>query len=646
MQTKNIGFLAGLLLVAGCSGKEGGVAPGARGNAWLAKAIEEPEFRQACEESPGCLEGLDPDPGPYETIWRVQVVHDGAGTVTIGDIDSVDVLRDDGIPLGKASGDFLLVGVDEAGEAVDGQLIRFPRTLRVEFENGSPAEVGLAGLRVDTVGYLRADRAIRTIEIRDEAEAVVASRSTQDILASRQPPGVSLFGFASPAYALMAPTGLPSHCSHVRVLQGEVDREHAGPILFGALERLAEEGAIGEVRLVPPSGPHLAQVVAALNRMTPLLCSGISRIAFADFPEMSDYAAGAVLFAGEGETIMINTASYTNAELADLPRGVSDRANRMKPIEKRRLQLQVTLTHEAGHAVEALLNSMGSYNTVYGGDWGIDARSKAKAALDNARLHRGFGLEWRRLHDSFVDAGWAKDYAVEGLIGANPIFDPAQEYGIPEDISGPRNLRLPDNQVVDGGFMTSYGSNVWWDDIAEFISEIYLAPVLRSKSLPTEDLACLQMQALGEPQHPVATRRRLHESHVSPGCWASSTRRRQGVHRHHDRTANYGPGLPPLRRGSVRADLQEESRRTHLHFDDPPQQGLRVDSRRDRKVRRPEPRRDSEAQHRPRRAGQGHQEHLMATRCLQAQPVQRQQLRTSGQRCHGRQLRRPLTAGC
>lgn len=458
-----------VFLLAACGGDTGEPAtqPGATGpNAWLVELQQRPEYRNACEETPGCLEAMQPVSGPQEPIWRVQVVREASGEVTIGRIDSVLVPEDKGIPPGKATGDYLLVGVDSGGNPVDGQLIQFPRTLRLEFEDRTnrPQEIDLSDKRVDTVGYVRGRLEIQRIEIRDEENAVIASAVPPAPIQANAALQEPRFSFISQAHAATPPTGLPPDCAHIQILQGEPDREYAGTLAFN--EHVAE--------LKIPGPFQLAAVTAALGRMKPMLCGAIGRIAFAHVAPMENRAVGAVLQAGEGDIVMINDASYPEFELENK----SD-PQQQRSAKWRRLILQTTVLHETGHAIEALLNASGSNPMLYGGDWEVPTRTRAVTALKNARLLKGFGKEWQRIHESFVSLGWARPYFIGGFL-----------------------LPMSDDKVVSGGFMTSYGSNIWWDDISEYLSEVYMGPVLRNEGFNSLDLTCQAMQAWNQPNVP------------------------------------------------------------------------------------------------------------------------------------------------
>lgn len=447
------------MLLAACSGEEAAgpdAAAAAGTEAWLVELQQQPEYVEACEQTPGCADAESTDTAEQVFIWRIQVIRDANGDVSFGRVDSLSVAADIGLPPGRATGDYLLVGVSSDGKPVDGQLIQFPRERRLEFSDQPPVTESLEGQQVDTVAYVRADPAIVRLEVQDKDGRAVATREPPAVSSTGSPGKISPWALIPEAHALTSLTrGVPPHCSHIWILKGEIDRPFAGTLAFD------EEIATLEV----PGPYHMAAVKAALNRMTPLLCGAIGRIAFARMELMEQYAAGAVLQAGEGDIIMINTATYPESELAGSTWS--------------QLQMQTTLTHESGHSVEALLNAEGADPNLYGGDWEVPQRARARQALDNTRLHKGFGEEWRRVHNSFVDAGWARAHSISGMA-----------------------VPLPDDKVVSGGFMTSYGSNIWWDDISEFISEIYMGPVFRAQGLKSYDLACKAMQSWGDQSIP------------------------------------------------------------------------------------------------------------------------------------------------
>lgn len=481
-------------LVASACGRDETPAAADRekeGGSWLAEAMRDPVFRQACEELEYCAEPLYPAPGPREKIWRVRVVREASGAVRIADVDVAQVPAGEGVPVGPLGGDYLLVGLDGDGDPVDGQLLRFPESLRIELTGvgALQRQVELEGRTVDAIAYLRALPSIETLAVRDESGAVVASAAVPATLSSAaaRAPDVP-WGFAAPALAQSSsPPPLPPFCSHVIVLQGEADRALADNLAWDVLpqvvKELAAEHAGDAVRdladmevsdfqptLVIPGKRQLAVLRAALGRMTPLLCQSVGRIAFASFPAMRRYASGAVFQAGGGDIMMVNVDSGYDEES-------------LKASAAIRIRLQKTILHEAGHCAEALLNAQGGSPGVYAGEWKPPARALASETIERVRLRGGFGVEWRRVHDSFLELGWAAPYEESSLVtGATWQLSPVE--------------------VTNRGFMSNYGANIWWDDIAEFVAQPYIAGELASAGEARHDHGCLQMQAHGERNVP------------------------------------------------------------------------------------------------------------------------------------------------
>lgn len=167
----------------------------------------------------------------------------------------------------------------------------------------------------------------------------------------------------------------------------------------------------------------------------------------------------------------------------------------------RRLSLQRTVTHEAAHAAETLLTAEGSEPGNYIGSWGFPARTLANKTIDRVRLEVGLPAEWQRLHTSFVAQDWAAEH------GSFPKQDDAPRNGSKKDI-------------VEGGFMSQYGSSNWAEDIATFVGHTYLlrtvAEAYQAHGVSDdlrEDLGCLEMRRYGQKNLPsgfVAVYAKLH----------------------------------------------------------------------------------------------------------------------------------------
>jgi hypothetical protein len=459
-------LMLAILLASGCSSetKQGDTG-------WFTEAADRKAYEEACAEVTGCEEPRFAAPGRAESIWRVVVARSGSGEIRIGRIESIEVPEGDGVPVGQTSGTHALIGLDAAGKAVDGQPIHFPETMRIEYAEASrPVDrIDLSDRDVDVIAYVRALPSIERLVIQDESGAEVASAPAEALVAAHMAVSpIRSAGLPAPTLAERRRPwqGLPPYCSHVILLQGEADRRLAANITFH-----------DQVELIKPGPWQIATAQGALARMTPLLCQSIARIAFGRVPS-EPTKEGAVNSAGAGDMMLINVSAkgYSESELKEL------RSNR--------LFMQRTITHEAGHTAETLLTSEGARAGNYGGAWGLPPRTLVGKTIGRVRLEKGLKDEWLRMHESFVDQGWAASY-------------PSGKGGVKE-----RDNWSP-KQVAHGGFMSQYGSKAWWDDIAEFVAHSYVAPELtagiRGAGRPEDlrqDFACREMQSHDEKNVP------------------------------------------------------------------------------------------------------------------------------------------------
>lgn len=448
-----------LLLASGCGGSDTGTGAAV--------------FERACAEVPGCAEPRVEGSGAVETIFRVVVVRAASGEVRIGRVEPVAVLEGDGVPVGPLAGSHMLVGLDAAGDPVDGQVIAFPRVLRAEAADGwsRPVEIDLGDRDVDTIGYVRARPGIEELAVLDESGAVVArapaprGAGTGADAGKRpgNPPRVLAAALVPSALAALQPAGslpaLPEHCSHVRILEGEADRDLARGVAYEA-----------DVELLEPGPNQRAVIHGALGLMTPLLCQGVSRIAVGDVPD-DPGVGGVVSQLGAGDLMLLNVAAgYSEAELSGSAR--------------QRLGMMHTVIHEAAHAAEALLNASGSRPRDFAGDWDPPSRTLASKTIERVRLGKSLFEEWQRMHGAFVDQGWAAPYA---------------ESGEAREAARARSAA----ETAEAGFMSRYGGSYYAEDIAEAVVWSYLGEPYREAGIPegvrqTEDFACQRMRAQGE----------------------------------------------------------------------------------------------------------------------------------------------------
>lgn len=463
-----------VVLFGGCSkepsGETGQIGQTSTGNR-LAQAMATPEFVKACEQTPGCAETLNVEQSASESLWRVHIIRSSSGDIRIGQVDFVDVVAGDGVPVGPVYGEFALVGLDRDGSIIDGQVIHFPDSLRLESIEPAGFEIiDLAGDEVDTLAYLRTSSSIVSLAVQDREGAVMDSAGVPVRDSSARHDGISWVLGISQAWALTRPfQGLPPQCSHIIVLQGEEDRQLAVGSQWETTARLGWPGPY-----------QLAATQAALARLTPLLCQSIGRIAFAYVPDIGNILAAVSSF-GTGDLLMINISTLLSEE--ELETKLS-----------RRLMLQATIAHEAGHAAETLLTVESSGNDQllqnnYSGSWGFPARTLANKTIENVRLEVGMEAEWRRMQASFINVDWAKDYnQFPSERGDPPAWNPSE--------------------IVRAGFISQYASTNWAEDIADTVAHAYYSRIVGEAYEQNgvghlrEDFGCIEMNAYKEKNLP------------------------------------------------------------------------------------------------------------------------------------------------
>lgn len=437
-------------------------------------------FERACAEVPGCAEPAAE--ASQETIFRVQVIRGASGEIEIGEIEPVDVLEGDGVPVGRLAGSHVVVGLDADGEPVDGQVIAFPEVLRavpVDDWDGV-TEIDLGDRDVDAFGYVRALEGIDELAVRDVSGAVVArapvpSGGTADAgrpgPAGRRPISLAT-GLLPAALVALQPGGgspppLPAHCSHARIVEGEAERHLARNVSYA-----------DEVEILAPGPTQRAVIHGALGLMTPLLCHGVARIVVGDVPSQPGLG-GQVKQLASGDLLLINVAAgYTEAELA--------------ASAERRLRMMQTVIHETAHGAEALLNASGSPRQDFTGEWTPPSRPLAEETIENVRLEKGLIDEWQLVHRSFERQEWARAYAQNSGPEGSPERKAAVQAA--RDRSGV--------EAVKGGFMSRYAAKNYAEDIADTVVWTYLGDRYRAAGIPsgrgqTEDYACQRMRAHG-----------------------------------------------------------------------------------------------------------------------------------------------------
>lgn len=435
-------MLASLILASGCGGSSGG-------------GVTPPQnFDEACALVPDCAQPRYSDAEAKQGIYRVMVERDASGSIRIVSVDQAEVFAGDGVPLSNVGASHLLVGMDANGDQVDAQGLRFASALGLEsLDDFKRVEIDLSDQSVNTVAYLEANEAIETLGVVDvDGNLLTVENLPQQARRKR-------------AHTLKSDAQPAGHCAHVRILEGEADRFHAQNMAF-----------YDDTVLLTPTPTQRAVIVAALNRMTPLMCHAVSRIAVGTVKNRGELN-GAVAQIGGGDFMLINAGNLHYTE------------NNLASFESVRVAMMRTILHEAGHALEALLNANSANPGDYGGHWTAANRSVASQTLDNVRLNVGLRDEWRRTHRAFASEDFAKLWANDG----GPAREVVQEFSAVE--------------TAEAGFMSRYGGTGYTDDIAEMISWVYAAELYEKAGIPEgrrekEDYACQLMRQHTETSVP------------------------------------------------------------------------------------------------------------------------------------------------
>jgi hypothetical protein len=412
-------------------------------------SVDLPEtFEEACAMVPGCETSPYDLFGPRESAIRVDLRLAVGAQVEFGTMEMVDVLGAVGRPTENLGGTHVIVAEDAAGNWLEVHPVSFPTTMLYE----SPGEF-LGGERALADGdaskaIFFAPNDVDHFVVYDEQATEVARAP---LVVERSFRAVQ----ASPA------------CSHVALLQ------RADHDLVPA--RTLELQDVTDV-LVDPGPLQRAAVQAAFNRMAPTLCHGVTKIGFVEMPNA--ILGGYVVPAVSGDLILINDLVYSELNLAVEP--------------DRRIELIGTITHEAAHATEALLQHQGqpAYDLITfllgqvppQGGWTFEAEAVGSEHVQKARLLKGFTNEWQRMHRAFISEGFGEiDY----------VRAPTE----PGQCAGPIKY-FDAQQTAESGFMSRYGGTNRADDIAEMVAWSMTAPLFRSEGV-TSPFEASESEACG-----------------------------------------------------------------------------------------------------------------------------------------------------
>lgn len=240
-----------------------------------------------------------------------------------------------------------------------------------------------------------------------------------------------------------------------------------------------------ENKVVEPGPTQRRLVEIAFDMMPEPLCTAAERIAFINgMAEPTSAAQGWVTFSrpdlilicvAEGICQSEESMTFEGARKT-LPPQFSDQQIR-DAVAARQAEFIKRIVHEAAHTASYLVESRTSAKGRPDDSmWEGGARSMGARIVADLRLEGGFLSEWKRLHGSFIAVKAARNYVA--LSPDEPL--PA----------------IPESTMMKAGFMSSYGSENVYEDIAELASWSIVQPLFdRAPSGNPMDQGCRQAAA-------------------------------------------------------------------------------------------------------------------------------------------------------
>lgn len=446
------------IAVGACGSEEapgpGSMAPGSGNTSELPTQAERSE---ACAQIPSCAEPENVVQGPSRLVWRVRVLRNAEGAVSIESQETFRYPEAFERPPSARSGDVALVALDAEGMELDVALLRFPTELRGDSGGLGRPNFSKTLSSADAVGYLLADEEAARIAVLDAEGTVLDERAVP-----------------SPAEALdedLARTGqglLPffgtGPCAHVEVLEGPVDRIHFPPALRD------------DFTLLPVDAVQHAVIRSALGKLPPLLCAGVRRIAMV--AGLEDDVKGAVAWKA-GDTMLLNG----DEDWEEFDGWGFDAESLAR--DDMQAWLHFFIAHEAAHNLETLLD-VEEDNLFETANRQLQARRLAEETTEFVRLGQGLWEEWVRMHETFQNVGLASTW-IEAELPDAPTEDEMWSLG-------------PD-EMAARGFLSAYGATDPSEDFAEFVSLAIMSDMLADAGIPRanaygrlRDLGCVAMR--------------------------------------------------------------------------------------------------------------------------------------------------------
>ena len=225
--------------------------------------------------------------------------------------------------------------------------------------------------------------------------------------------------------------------------------------------------------VMEPGSNQIEMVREAEKRMTPMLCRAVTRLAYLD----STGEGGELGITNPAKPDLVNIFGTGQGGEKNLDLSGGNR----KYAPAYRASTIHTILHESVHSATFLLEAHNglekefSITELLSGDtrWSTEATSMAKEAVKSNRLKGGLENEWKRVHQSFIDAGLANNYHGRG------------------------DTKMTDDQILRMGVMSAYGGDEPKEDIAEMTAGILSTTAFAQQGATefSEDLACRRMQA-------------------------------------------------------------------------------------------------------------------------------------------------------
>lgn len=161
----------------------------------------------------------------------------------------------------------------------------------------------------------------------------------------------------------------------------------------------------------------------------------------------------------------------------------SGKPGKLGGYEDYRAQVILAFVHETAHTADFLLQSHDAvhdstvkedidYIVFADNNWSSEVNDIAQEIISRNRLRKGFQQEWQRIHQAFVNVGYAQPYHGRG------------------------DLNMTEMEMIEMGVTSGYGGHKLSDDIAEMTAGVLVGPAYKAEgaTIPPPNVACRAMQ--------------------------------------------------------------------------------------------------------------------------------------------------------